>query len=204
MAISWDNFNNGDQLAEIRAKLNSFNGSVRTQVNTQETNINNNTTNIVTNKEDIVSNTEAITTLGDEVSVVDGRVTVLEDAASSKVFAYVKADPAIDLAEGTPQLIATLTVADVPSGVYFQSYSFEVNFGGVKDKLVHFRADIDGATGTTFDIQSDKYSEFKNRLYGYPKIRTLGPYEMKFYMWKESGFTGQVDIPYCDLIIEGK
>ena len=196
MALSWNNFLNGETLMSIRSKLNTFNTNVVAETNSMNSAIGNNATNIQSNSTNIAA-------LDVEVVVLEDRVTVVEGEVAS-TFEYVKAAPALDIAESTPQLIATLTVPSLTDGVYFQSYSFEVDFKGVKDKTVHFRADIDGATGTVFDVQSDKKSNHKNRLYGYPKVRTAGPYEMKFYMWKETGFVDPVDVNYCDLVIEGK
>jgi len=210
MALQWTDFSNGETLQSIRNKLNTFNNKVVVENNDVTTSISNNATNIQLNTVDLAeqdgkigNNTTNIAALDVEVVVLEDRLTVVEEEVA-KTFKYVKAAPALDIAEGTPQLIATLTVPSLIDGVYFQSYSFEVDFKGVKDKTVHFRADIDGATGTVFDVQSDKKSNHKNRLYGYPKVRTAGPYEMKFYMWKETGFVDPVDVNYCDLVIEGK
>ena len=110
---------------------------------------------------------------------------------------------AITLTE-TEQLVATLTVPAIESGTYEVGYSFEIAFGGLKDKSVHFRADINGATGTVFDTQSDKNSDHKNRRYSYPKDYSAGSFELKFYMQKETGVTQPIILEWCDLTLERK
>ena len=110
----------------------------------------------------------------------------------------------IDLPEDVLTPIATLSVPNLPAGDYFISYAFEIDFKGAKNESVHFQANVDGSTGTLFDIQSDKKANFKNRLYGYPRTRTAGDFTMEFFMMKEAGFTTQVDVNFCDLVIERK
>ena len=117
-------------------------------------------------------------------------------------YEYTKANNIV-LTE-TEVLIATVDLASIPEGVYELGYSFEVNFGGIKDKSVHFRMDIDGVAGTEFDTQSDKRANHKNRRYSYPKPRVAGPCKMEFYMWKQSGVSAEIVLDWCDVTIEWK
>lgn len=55
MALSWIDFINGEALSSVRAKINSFNGSVVTDVNTNTTNTITNTANILTNTNGLAS-----------------------------------------------------------------------------------------------------------------------------------------------------
>ena len=219
-----NNFNNS-VVVDVNAHTisignNQTNISTNTSdISTLQSSVSNNSSAISTNVSNISANQVAISSLStrttdNETDIValttrttdnETDILSLQTMVNNKVFEYTKAPPVVDLAEDTPQLIGTLTVANLDAGTYFYSYSFEVDFKGVKDKTVHFRADIDGATGTVFDVQSDKKSNHKNRLYGYPKVRSsVATYTMEFYMWKEAGFTQPVDVNFCDLIIESK
>jgi len=104
----------------------------------------------------------------------------------------------------TELLVASLNVTAHEAGTYELGYSFEIDFDGLKNKSTHFRADINGATGTVFDTQSDKKSNHKNRRYSYPKDLAAGDYEMKFYMWKEAGIPEIITLDWCDLTFERK
>ena len=55
MALSWIDFINGEALSSVRAKINGFNGSVVTDVNTNTTNTTTNTANILTNTNGLAS-----------------------------------------------------------------------------------------------------------------------------------------------------
>jgi len=129
---------------------------------------------------------------------VDDQIPVVLD----KTYEYTKVNNIV-LTEAEV-LVATVDLASIPEGVYELGYSFEVNFGGIKDKSVHFRMDIDGVAGTEFDTQSDKRANHKNRRYSYPKPRVAGPCKMEFYMWKQSGVSQEIVLDWCDVTIEWK
>ena len=100
--------------------------------------------------------------------------------------------------------VAVLDLPAIDAGTFELGYSFEIDFGGIKDKSVHFRLDVDGVEGTVFDTQSDKNSNHKNRRYSYPKVRTAGPIKLELFMQKEAGLTSEIILEWCDVTIERK
>lgn len=82
MTLTWTNINNGESNLNIRTAINTFNGNVRDQVNTNTagistnaSNIATNTANIATNTSDIATNTSNIATNTADIATIEGKMT---------------------------------------------------------------------------------------------------------------------------------
>ena len=78
MALTWTNWNNGDNLLLLRNNLNTFNNNIVTEnssivnsISNNTINIANNTANILTNTANILTNTNAISAINQPKDVVD-------------------------------------------------------------------------------------------------------------------------------------
>ena len=118
MALTWNNFSNGDVLLSIRNAINTFNtaatsliNSIDTQVTTNTSNIASNTSQISTNSTNIATNTSDIGDIQTELATAPSMVSI---SSSTRTTQTLVAD--------TPERLEWMSAATVDAGSADISY----------------------------------------------------------------------------------
>jgi len=136
--MMWTDWANGGSLLTLRTNLNSFNGAIETQVNSNTTSIATNTGDIADNIADIATNT------GDIADNIADIVVLNTNAPFAPTYDYIK-ETEITVTDDVYEEIARLTTPSRPTGTYKLSQSMLYTLNSTTTSA-YFRFSLDGGS----------------------------------------------------------
>jgi hypothetical protein len=215
MALSWLDFSNGDALSIIRDKLNTFNNTVTSDVNSKTTDIVNNTTNIASNTSAIGNNTTNIanntTAIGNNTANITSNTTAIGDLDTRVV--ALEATPVLTydyskitnftVTGDTYEIMSSVATPPRDAGTYEFKFSGTYTLDSTTSSA-YIRFSIDGgATWTETRREPKDKTDATTFYYAFPKQVAAGNINVIVEVRKEN-VGDELIFQFFDIIVERK
>jgi hypothetical protein len=203
----WINYGNGDNLVDIRTKLNSFNTEVNAQVDANTADITALQTDVVTNTADITAAEDAI--LANAIGVVDNAADIV--TLETKVDTNAPFAPSYSYATGSSIVVAsttyanilTLTTGTLEAGVYELSQSMLYSLDSTNNSAFFRFSTNGGATWSEIRREPKDNADILPHTYITTIVHAGGVFEIQIEARKEA-LGDTLTVSAIDAIFERK